>query len=135
MCSTAWASGERVLLLPTDSPLRESLCISMNCVSAAPYAATVTTRKSGNAVRVTVASDSGQVRLTHRVPLDSSGEMAATDVLRAVALSLVAIENDRPTASAAPDEDRPRAASAAKKAKKAAKTAKHMSRQKRRTSA
>jgi hypothetical protein len=106
IASSAWATGERVVLAPLDNPLRESLCISMTCVSFGARDAVVTTRAKGRELELTVVDSTGKTRLTATVPLSADGHVSSADAIHATTLAIGAIEGSvtRPvaTVSAAP---------------------------------
>ena len=89
----AWATGERVLLSREAEPFRDSLCVSMTCVSAGPRDAVVTARSLKGGVELTVRSASGQVKLVYLTRFNASGDLSSLEVMRATALAVKAIES------------------------------------------
>jgi hypothetical protein len=89
--TTALATGERVTLVPASNPLKETICVSMNC-EPGNTEATVTSRPVRDGLEITVTMASGQRRLTHLVPTKSDGSVSSTDLVRATSLVLRAIE-------------------------------------------
>ena len=73
--TTVFATGERVSLMPANSPLKETVCVSMNCC-----------------LEITVTMASGQRRLTQVVPTNADGTISSTDLVRATSQVLKAIE-------------------------------------------
>lgn len=89
----AFATGERVLLVPASNPLQETLCFSMNCVKGgAKKDVTVAMRPVRGGVEFTVTTAKGQRRLTHLSPLNENGKVSSTDLVRATSLVVQAIE-------------------------------------------
>lgn len=91
--TAAFATGERISVTGAAAPLKELLCISMNCVAAGgakDFAVTGRAVKGG--VEFTVTTVSGQPRLTHVAPLNSSRRISSTDLVRASALVVQSIE-------------------------------------------
>jgi hypothetical protein len=89
--TTVFATGERVSLMPANSPLKETVCVSMNC-EAGTADATVTTRACRDGLEITVTMASGQRRLTQVVPTNADGTISSTDLVRATSQVLKAIE-------------------------------------------
>jgi len=119
--TTALATGERVSLLPASNPMKETVCVSMNCEASSPEA-TVAARPVKNGVEFTVTMASGQRRLTHIVPTKADGSISSTDLVRATSLVLKAIE-EGPVKG-----DQPVVATASRPAKKAKAKAKLLAR-------
>lgn len=88
----ALATGERIVLAGEGEAFRETLCISMTCVSGGGRDFTVTARPARGGLDVTVTSASGQQRLAHHVPFNAEGRVSSTDLVRATSLILQAIE-------------------------------------------
>jgi hypothetical protein len=110
--SSALATGERVALVPENSPLRSTVCFSMECDAPKPEA-TVHTRAVKGGLEVTVTMASGQKRLTHLVPTGADGTPSSTDLVHATTLVLHAIEvgpveSEAPKKVARPTPARPR---------------------------
>ncbi len=115
----ALATGERVLLTPVNSPLSETLCVSMNCVTDGAHDVTIAAKEVKGAMQFTVMSASGQVKLTTSASLTEAGTVSSTDLVRATSLIVKAIEGPvTPVADA----------SSAKPASKPAKSAKAVKR-------
>ena len=101
----AFATGERVALVPASNPLRETICVSMNCESGNAEA-TVASRPVRDGLEITVTTASGQRRLTHVVRTQADGKVSSTDLVRATSMVLRAIEEgpvkgDQPAAAPA----------------------------------
>lgn len=92
LSTTALATGERILLEPSENPLRDALCLSMSCEKAGRPDAVVSTRSVRGGLEVTVTAASGQRRLTHLVKAKSDGSLSSTDLVRATSLVVRAIE-------------------------------------------
>jgi hypothetical protein len=93
------ATGEKIALVPEASQLRDTLCISMDCVARDQADVTVATHpvKTGIEISVTVL---GQRRLTQVVPAGPDGQLSSTDLVRIGAAVFKAIE--QPAAAEAP---------------------------------
>jgi len=117
--TSAWATGERIVVSPADNPLRATLCISMTCVSGGAREAVVTTRPKGRGLELTVTHASGAVRLTSVVPLMADGRVSSTELIHAATLAIAAIEGrvTRPVATAAASSAVAKKASPAKVAR------------------
>lgn len=102
LAPAAFATGERITLTGQGEQLRDTLCLSMSCVTAGPRDFTVSARPVNGALEVTVTSSSGQHRLTHRAPLNEDGLVSTTDLVRATSLVLSAIERGPVSRPAAP---------------------------------
>lgn len=113
LAAPAWATGERVLLSRDAEPFRETICVSMTCVTSGPRDAVVTARALKDGVELTVKSPSGQVKLVHLTPFTADGDLSSIDVVRASSLAVKAIESNKPLNTPAP-----KVASAPKKAAK-----------------
>jgi hypothetical protein len=87
----ALATGERVALVPSDSALRPSVCVSMACDASRPEA-TVRTRGVKGGLEVTVTMASGEKRLTHLLTTRSDGTPSSIELVHAATLALHAIE-------------------------------------------
>ena len=146
----AFATGERIAVVaaPGTSPevaeqLRETLCVSMECVprqdvlsrgktdykkvarggvAAVVGARRVKAKKSWN-VELTVHSSGGELRFKHVAPASGSGRLKVADLMTASAKVLAAIE--KPPKKADGDRDQ-RVASKAKKKKNGPKHARRM---------
>ncbi|MDP1829555.1 MAG: hypothetical protein Q8L48_40180 [Archangium sp.] len=91
--TAAFATGERISITGAAAPLKETLCISMNCVSgggAKDFSITGRAVKGG--VEFTVTSVSGQPRLTHVARLNEYNQISSTDLVHATSLVVQAIE-------------------------------------------
>jgi hypothetical protein len=93
LAAPAWATGERVLLSQEAEPFRDTLCVSMTCVTAGPRDAVVTARSLKGGVELTVKSASGQVKLVYLTRFNASGDLSSLEVMRASALAVKAIES------------------------------------------
>ena len=90
--SAALATGERISITGAAAPLKETLCISMNCVSGGAKDFTVTGRSVKGGVELTVTTSGGQPRLTHLAPLNGMNQISSTDLVHATSLVVQAIE-------------------------------------------
>jgi hypothetical protein len=90
--TTVLATGERIALVPTTSPFKETLCVSMNCGGSGRPEATVASRPVRNGLEITVTMASGQKRLSRILPLKADGTVSSTELVRATSLVLRAIE-------------------------------------------
>lgn len=88
----AFATGETIVVTGAAAQLKDTLCISMTCVSSGAKDFTVTGKQEGKTVELTVTSSSGQRRLTHAVPLNESNRMSSTDLVTATSLVQRSIE-------------------------------------------
>ena len=68
--TAAFATGERITVTGAAAPLKETLCISMNCVASGGREFNVTGRSVKGGVELTVTNASGQTRLTLVAPLN-----------------------------------------------------------------
>lgn len=102
LAAPAWATGERVLVTAAAEPFRETICVSMSCVSAGGRDAIVSARQVKGGVEVTVKTGSGQVKLVHVAPLAEDGGLSSIDVVRASSLVIKAIESTKPLTPPAP---------------------------------
>ncbi|MDP3233360.1 MAG: hypothetical protein Q8N26_11335 [Myxococcales bacterium] len=92
LAAPAWATGERVLLTREAEPFRDTICVSMTCVTAGPRDAVVMARSLKGGVELTVKSASGQVKLVHLTRFTADGDLSSIEVVRASALAVKAIE-------------------------------------------
>lgn len=92
VAAPAWAVGERVLVTSAAEPLKETLCVSMNCVSSGGRDATVSARPVKGGLEVTVKSAGGDVKLVHLIPSGEEGDLSSIDLVRASSLVVKAIE-------------------------------------------
>lgn len=90
--SSAFATGERVLVTTGAEPLRESVCVSMTCVESGSRDAIVSARPVKNGLEFTVKSASGAVKLVHVAPV-RNGTLSSVDLMRVTALVVKAIEH------------------------------------------
>lgn len=90
--TAAFATGERITISGAAAPLKETLCISMNCVSGGAKDFSVTGRTVKGGVELTVTSVSGQARLTHLAKLNEYNQISSTDLVHATSLVVQAIE-------------------------------------------
>ena len=120
----ALATGERVLLTPVNSPLCETLCVSMNCVTDGAHDVTIAAKEVKGAMQFTVTSASGQVKLTTSASLTEGGTVSSTDLVRATSLIVKAIEGP---ATPVADASTAKPVAAPSKPAKSAKSAKRPS--------
>ncbi len=120
----ALATGERVLLTPVNSPLAETICVSMSCVTEGARDVTVAAKEVKGAMQFTVTSASGQVKLVTTAGLTENGTVSSTDLMRATSLIVKSIEGPAAVADAAAAKP---AAGPSKPATKSAKAAKRPS--------
>ena len=99
--SAAFATGERIVITGAAAPLKETLCISMNCVDRGAKDFTVSGKAVKGGIELTVTSLSGQPRLTHLARLNEWNQISSTDLVRATSLVVQAIERG-PVAPPAP---------------------------------
>lgn len=90
--TAAFATGERISITGAAAPLKETLCISMNCVSSGAKDFIVTGKAVKGGVEVTVTSVSGQARLTTFAPLNQWNQISSTDLVHATSLVVQSIE-------------------------------------------
>ena len=90
--SAAFATGERISITGAAVPLKETLCISMNCVSGGAKDFVVTGKAARGGVEFTVTSVSGQLRLTTFAPLNEWNQISSTDLVHATSLVVQSIE-------------------------------------------
>ncbi|MBL8939847.1 MAG: hypothetical protein JNM69_35155 [Archangium sp.] len=102
LAAPAWATGERVLLSRDAEPFRETICVSMTCVTNGPRDAVVTARSLREGLELTVKSSSGQVKLVHLTPFTTDGDLSSIDLVRASSLAVKAIESNKPLNAPAP---------------------------------
>jgi hypothetical protein len=102
----AHASDERIAVVGTDpalEQLRESVCISEQCVFSAArpdwtraakekLVAVVTARQVRNQLEISVHEADGDVRFTRSAPLNDAGRLSVTDLMTASAAVVHAIE-------------------------------------------
>jgi hypothetical protein len=115
--SAAFATGERISISAAAAPLKETLCISMNCVNGGARDFVVTGKPVKGGIEITVTSVGGQTRLTHFAALNEWNQISSTDLVHATALVVQSIERGpiAPPAAA----KKAVAAAKVKKAKKA----------------
>jgi hypothetical protein len=115
--TAAFATGERISISAAAAPLKETLCISMNCVNGGARDFVVTGKPVKGGIEITVIAVGGQTRLTHFAPLNEWNNISSTDLVRATSLVVQSIERG----PIAPPAAAKKAAVAAKvkKAKKA----------------
>jgi hypothetical protein len=92
----AFATGERVLVTAAAEPFRDTICVSMTCVTSGARDAVVSARPVKDGVEVTVKSAQGQVKLVYVTPVSEDGALSTIDVVRASSLVVQAIEAPRP---------------------------------------
>lgn len=105
----AWATGERVRLLPAAEPLRPVLCVSLDCQATGPVEATIgATVKAGKLVpfvrRRAGAVDVGGATLDAEAPAAS-----AVDLVRAGSAVVAVVEGQAPAPAQAEKSGRPAA--------------------------
>lgn len=89
----AFATGETIVVTgAAAAQLKDTLCISMNCVTSGAKDFTVTGRQDGQTLELTVTSSSGQRRLTHSVALNAFNRLSSTDLVTATSLVQRSIE-------------------------------------------
>jgi hypothetical protein len=134
----AWAVGERITVSgPNDTQLKEVLCNSMECISAAQarangVSATVEAKTGKNGlIDIKVVGADGKVRTTQHVPLTDSGRLSETDLVSATTEIMAAIEDPdhkAGKAEASKDSDEAKPAKKHAKAKKTPKAIRFASR-------
>lgn len=90
--SAAFATGERISISAAAAPLKETLCISMNCVNGGARDFVVTGKPVKGGIEITVTSVGGQTRLTHFAPLNEWNQISSTDLVHATSLVVQSIE-------------------------------------------
>ena len=96
----ALATGEKVLLTPVNSPLADTLCVSMNCVTDGAHDVTIAAKEVKGAMQFTVSSASGQVKLVTTASMTELGQVSSTDLVHATTLIVKAIEGPLPADTA-----------------------------------
>lgn len=99
--SAAFATGERISITGAAAPLKETLCISMNCVAGGARDFIVTGKSVKGGIELTVTSISGQPRLTYVARLNEWNQISSTDLVHATSLVVQSIERG-PVAPPAP---------------------------------
>lgn len=102
LASTALATGERITVTGAAAPLKETLCISMNCVSGGGRDFVVSGKSVKGGVELTVVTSTGQARLTHVARLNEFGQISSTDLVHATSLVVQSIEKGPIAPPAAP---------------------------------
>ncbi|MFT3713292.1 MAG: hypothetical protein QM817_37025 [Archangium sp.] len=103
LASTALATGERITVTGAAAPLKDMLCVSMNCVNGGGARDFVVSGKPvKGGVEIAVVTSTGQARLTHVAPLNSFGQISSTDLVHASTLVVQSIEKGPIAAPAAP---------------------------------
>jgi len=96
----AWATGERVELVPAQHQLADAICSSLNCVSGAKARrgvdAKVTATKSHGTMSFTVTNARGQLLLEHSAPLNGDGQLSSSSLMTAASKVMHAIEHPKP---------------------------------------
>ncbi len=88
----AWAVGEHISVTgPARDQLKETLCISMECVPGASDF-TVSSKVVGAQMELKVLGPSGEVRLTLKTPVSDNGRLASSDAMTATSQLVHAIE-------------------------------------------
>ncbi len=88
----ALATGERVLLTPGDSPLVQTLCVSMNCVTEGAHDVKIAAKEVKGAMQFTLSSATGEVKLVTTAGLTAEGDVSSTGLVHATSLLVKAIE-------------------------------------------
>jgi hypothetical protein len=88
----ALATGERVLLASSAEPLKDTLCVSMTCVSTGSRDASVSARLVRGGLEVTVKNGTGQVTLVTLLPRTDDGGFSTVDLVRTSSRVVLAIE-------------------------------------------
>jgi hypothetical protein len=107
--TSALATGEKISVTGAAAPLKEMLCISMNCVAGGSKDFTVSGRAVKGGVEFTVTSVSGQPRLTHVAPLNASNQVSSTDLVHAIERGPIAPPAVKKVATAKKSKARPKA--------------------------
>lgn len=95
---SALATGERVSVTP-GSPLAETVCFSMECTQSRPEAV-VTTKVVKTGLEITVTGLNGERKASFVAPMRADGTLSSTELVRATAMVLKAIEDPAPAPSA-----------------------------------
>ena len=108
MAAPAWAVGERIVL-PTGGPfaeqLKETLCISMECVAKSDAVdATIVGKLKGNKVVLEVIAPNGTVKAKVTAPANDAGRMGSTDLVAATSAVIAAIESPERTSVEQPEK-------------------------------
>ena len=90
--TAAFATGERISISAAAAPLKETLCISMNCVNGGARDFVVTGKPVKGGIEITVTAVGGQTRLTHFAPLNEWNQISSTDLVHATSLVVQSIE-------------------------------------------
>ena len=91
--TAAFATGERISVTGAAAPLKETLCISMNCVSGGGVKDFIITgRAVKGGVEVTVTSVNGQPRLTTLARVNEYNQISSTELVHATSLVVQSIE-------------------------------------------
>jgi hypothetical protein len=99
--TAAFATGERITVTGAATPLKDTLCFSMTCVSNGAKDFVVAGRAVKGGIELTVTSATGQARLTHVAKLNEMNQISSTDLVHATSLVVQAIEKG-PIAPPAP---------------------------------
>jgi hypothetical protein len=102
LAAPALATGERIVVTAAAEPFRETLCVSMTCVSAGQRDAVVSARRVKEGLELTVKTASGQTKLVHVAPIGDEGSISSIDLVRASSLAVKAIEAQKPLTAPAP---------------------------------
>lgn len=102
LASTALATGERITVTGAAAPLKETLCISMNCVSGGGRDFVVSGKAVKGGVELTVVTSTGQARLNYVARLNEWGQISSTDLVHATSLIVQSIEKGPIAPPAAP---------------------------------
>jgi len=106
MAMPAYAVGERIIVTgASEAQLKETLCISMECVSqgqakASGYSAMIESKATKTGVEIRVLGADGKVRTSQKVPMGDSGRLSSTDLVSATSEIMTAIEDPNHRAKA-----------------------------------
>jgi hypothetical protein len=122
IAAPAWAVGERIVL-PSGGAfaeqLKETLCISMECVGkGGAVDATITGKLKGDKVIIEVIAPSGVVKAKITAPANDAGRMGSTDLVSATSAVIAAIEGPEPSKVVKADKPEKKAKHASKSKKK-----------------
>ena len=116
----AFATGERILVTgngPAVDQLKETLCLSMECVSSKDgVEAVVSAKAAGDNIELRVTGSDGSVRLTQRVAALDDGRFGSTDLVSSTSKVFKAIEQPQLTAEHTAQEKKEKAQALAAKA-------------------
>jgi hypothetical protein len=90
--TAAFATGERISISAVAAPLKDTLCISMNCVNGGARDFVISAKAVKGGLEFTVTSVTGQLRLTHFAPFNEWNQISSTDLVHATSLVVQSIE-------------------------------------------